>query len=395
MNPKHSRQSTTTPSTTPQNKQQASIPAPNEDEMSSFFQHLNSAHPTSAILSLVEPRQHSCPSPERVRHLPQPLTSLFNQENKALNKVQLKEACTSTFESMSITAEEADYLECSTKLQSCSSLWFDHRKGRITASKFAQVSRTGVEGSLSILKTVMQYTPLLSNVPAIKWGVQHENDARQEYVEQTQQEHILFECHPAGLTVHPDYPHLGASPDCLISCSCCGDGLVEIKCPYKHRDEHPHQIHDPKFCLCPVDESVLLSKKHDYYIQIQGQMAICNREYCDFVCWTPKGMHVERISFDPSVFHKIKPSLDRFFLSFVLPELLTHSVKGSVADGVTDKENTPGSVHASTPEVYCLCRQGEHGRMVACDNPNCTIEWYHYKCVGITKKPKGKWYCPS
>ena len=80
-------------------------------------------------------------------------------------------------------------------------------------------------------------------------------------MEQTRQEHILFECHPAELTVHPDYPHLGASPDGLISCSCCGDGLVEIKCPYKHRDEHPHQVHDPKFCLCPVDESVILNKK--------------------------------------------------------------------------------------------------------------------------------------
>ena len=137
----------------------------------------------------------------------------------------------------------------------------------------------------------------------------------------------------------------------------------------------------------------MLSLKHDYYIQIQGQMTICNREYCDFVCWTPKGMHVERISFDPSVFHKIKPSLDRFFLSFVLPELLTHSVQDGVTDnGDTDKENTPGPVHASS---FCLCRQGEHGRMVACDNPNCLIEWYHYKCVGITKKHKGKWYCPS
>ena len=149
LKPKHSRESTTTHSTTLQNNQQATIPAPDEDEMSAFFQQLNSAHPTSAILSLVEPRQHLRPSPKRVRHLPRSLTSLFSKKNKALSEVQLKEASTLTFESMAITAEEADYLECSTKLQACSSLWFDHRKGRITASKFAQVSRTGVEGSLS------------------------------------------------------------------------------------------------------------------------------------------------------------------------------------------------------------------------------------------------------
>ena len=311
MKPRHCRESTATSSTAPQSNAQASIPAPDEDEMSAFFQQLNSVHPKSAILSLVEPRQRSRPSSERVQRLPQPLTSFFSQKNKALNEAQLKEVCTSTFASMTITAEEADYLECSTKLQACSSLWFEHRKGRVTASKFAQVSRTQVEGSLSILKSVMQYTPsLLSHVPAIKWGVKHENDAREEYVEQTQQAHVQFECHPAGLTVHPDYPHLGASPDGLISCSCCGDGLLEIKCPYKHRDEHPHQVNDSRFCLCLVDGAVMLSFKHDYYIQVQGQMAICNREYCDFVCWTPKGMHVERISFDPSVFDKIKPLLD-------------------------------------------------------------------------------------
>ena len=58
LKPKHSRESTTTHSTTLQNNQQATIPAPDEDEMSAFFQQLNSAHPTSAILSLVEPRQH-------------------------------------------------------------------------------------------------------------------------------------------------------------------------------------------------------------------------------------------------------------------------------------------------------------------------------------------------
>ena len=33
------------------------------------------------------------------------------------------------------------------------------------------------------------------------------------------------------------------------------------------------------------------------------------------------------------------------------------------------------------------------GRMVACDNPNCPREWFHFECVGLTRKPRGKWYC--
>lgn len=25
----------------------------------------------------------------------------------------------------------------------------------------------------------------------------------------------------------------------------------------------------------------------------------------------------------------------------------------------------------------------------------CPIEWFHFACVGLTTKPKGKWYCPK
>ncbi|KAK2553049.1 Inhibitor of growth protein 5 [Acropora cervicornis] len=32
--------------------------------------------------------------------------------------------------------------------------------------------------------------------------------------------------------------------------------------------------------------------------------------------------------------------------------------------------------------TYCLCHQ-------------CPIEWFHFPCVGLTSKPKGKWYCPK
>lgn len=43
---------------------------------------------------------------------------------------------------------------------------------------------------------------------------------------------------------------------------------------------------------------------------------------------------------------------------------------------------------------YCLCNQVSYGDMVACDNPDCPLEWFHYACVDITAPPKGKWYCP-
>ena len=37
----------------------------------------------------------------------------------------------------------------------------------------------------------------------------------------------------SDLQVSPKYPHLGASPDGLLTCTCCGDGLLEMKCPYR------------------------------------------------------------------------------------------------------------------------------------------------------------------
>lgn len=43
--------------------------------------------------------------------------------------------------------------------------------------------------------------------------------------------------------------------------------------------------------------------------------------------------------------------------------------------------------------TYCFCHQVSYGEMIGCDNPDCPIEWFHFACVGLTSKPKGKWYC--
>lgn len=44
-------------------------------------------------------------------------------------------------------------------------------------------------------------------------------------------------------------------------------------------------------------------------------------------------------------------------------------------------------------EVYCFCRQVSYGEMVACDDPDCELEWFHLGCVGLKNPPLGKWYC--
>ncbi|KAG0436279.1 Inhibitor of growth protein 3 [Dictyocoela muelleri] len=46
-------------------------------------------------------------------------------------------------------------------------------------------------------------------------------------------------------------------------------------------------------------------------------------------------------------------------------------------------------------ENYCICNNSDEADMIACDDKNCSIEWFHLKCVGLTEAPKGKWFCDN
>ncbi|KAL3479041.1 hypothetical protein BJX99DRAFT_222854 [Aspergillus californicus] len=61
-------------------------------------------------------------------------------------------------------------------------------------------------------------------------------------------------------------------------------------------------------------------------------------------------------------------------------------------DDMDDDDEDEGN---EDTKVYCTCRTVSHGDMVACDNENCKFEWFHWKCVGLTREPVGKWYCPD
>jgi len=45
--------------------------------------------------------------------------------------------------------------------------------------------------------------------------------------------------------------------------------------------------------------------------------------------------------------------------------------------------------------TYCTCQQVSYGEMIGCDNQDCPIEWFHFGCMDLSHKPKGKWYCPK
>jgi inhibitor of growth protein 4 len=45
--------------------------------------------------------------------------------------------------------------------------------------------------------------------------------------------------------------------------------------------------------------------------------------------------------------------------------------------------------------TYCVCLRPSFGQMIQCDNDDCSIEWFHMECVGLSSLPRGKWYCAS
>jgi len=103
-------------------------------------------------------------------------------------------------------------------------------------------------------------------------------------------------------------------------------GLVEIKCPFSAQDTPLINLSTGKsnnFFLKHSDGQFSLKRNHDYYYQIQGQMHILKRQWCDFVVWTPrKDDYVqERIHYDSKFWEeKMIPKLSKFYLSSLLPE---------------------------------------------------------------------------
>jgi len=81
---------------------------------------------------------------------------------------------------------------------------------------------------------------------------------------------------------------LGASPNQLVQENGVFGvfGLVEIKCPdsvYGRTIQEACQ--NLKFCCEILDANPTLKVNHEYYYQIQGQLAITGAEWYDFVVW--------------------------------------------------------------------------------------------------------------
>eukprot|EP00102_Acyrthosiphon_pisum_P022833 XP_016660043.1 PREDICTED: inhibitor of growth protein 4-like isoform X2 [Acyrthosiphon pisum] len=66
----------------------------------------------------------------------------------------------------------------------------------------------------------------------------------------------------------------------------------------------------------------------------------------------------------------------------------------SVDHGIAHSAYVDMPIDPNEP-TFCLCKQVSFGEMIGCDNPDCEIEWFHFACLNLTTKPKGKWFCPN
>ena len=118
------------------------------------------------------------------------------------------------------------------------------------------------------------------------------------------------------------------TPDLLIECKCCGPGLAEFKCPSSVSGEFPSSSNIKYIVM--VDGKETLKENHAYFAQVQGQMAVTKRKYCDFFVYTHAGHFLQRIHFDEHYWGKILQHLEFFCNNYLAQELVFSKIKSSL-----------------------------------------------------------------
>ena len=150
--------------------------------------------------------------------------------------------------------------------------WHQLRLGKVTASRVSDVMakiKTGESASRKNYRAelvVQRLTGLPSESftnAAMEWGTATEPMARIAYEIAKE---VLVE--QVGFIEHPTIAMFGCSPDGLAH-----DGMIEIKCP--NSATHIEYLTDNK---APAK----------YINQMQCQMAVTGRKWCDFVSFDPR-----------------------------------------------------------------------------------------------------------
>ena len=130
--------------------------------------------------------------------------------------------------------------------------------------------------------------------------------------------HDELEFSSSGLVVCLQQPWLAASPDGLINCNCHGAGVIEVKCPYKHREVKIIKAieNDTNFPLTYDENSheFELKTSHEYYFQLQLQMFVTQRKYGIFVIFTTCDLVYVKVPINENLFEDVFPHCKLFFM---------------------------------------------------------------------------------
>jgi len=182
---------------------QMDITPPSETEKAEFWENLRKVSPKSVVLSACY-KDESLKSDYQMRYptvpgLPPTLMSLGRRKYRDMDTEKLMQACEDVFHKLCVTDEESKFLYHSTFLQSKCLLWFEHRRGRLTASKFGEICHTCLTApSKSLTESILQKRAP-PRTAVLQWGVDKEPVTKEEYMQLMKANHHSFEVSPAGL----------------------------------------------------------------------------------------------------------------------------------------------------------------------------------------------------
>uniref|UniRef100_A0A8W8LEU1 SWIM-type domain-containing protein n=1 Tax=Magallana gigas TaxID=29159 RepID=A0A8W8LEU1_MAGGI len=232
-----------------------------------------------------------------------------------------------------IDQELVSYIEKHTRAQRLSDLWKKLHLGRITSSIFGDVLQSG-DKPTSLIQQILYGSNLdkYSKLPlAVQWGVDHEMDAKEDYLQIRRAIQVETNVQESGLTLCSTHSFLGASSDGRVVDN-ESTGLLEIKCPYSISGQNVTllgisdimSMNSKLFCLEVGELGPTLKKSHKYYAQVQGEMAIIGLPWVDFVVWTAAksdNIFIERIYFNEQYVTNMLPKLIEFYMRHIYPLL--------------------------------------------------------------------------
>jgi len=224
-----------------------------------------------------------------------------------------------------------------TKNQRRSPTWQKERAIRCTASTCKRI--LGLTEESAKINFLRQHVWGLDRIEtyAMRYGIEHEDEAREAYLEKIRRIDPKIEVEVTGAWEHPKFPMLLCSPDGIVkSPGMIETILLEIKClslthvnPAKFYETMSPEQCKSYYLKKLSDGRVALKQGHSYYSQVQMSLDILGLEQAHFFVWSKSGSVILPIYRDRSFFNEKRARLIAYHRNVLVPEyFLRRTVKG-------------------------------------------------------------------